>query len=445
MFRSLRGRNYRIWFSGALVSNIGTWMQRTAQDWIVLTQLTHNSAVAVGVTMAFQFGPQLIFMPISGLIADRFDRRRTLMMTQTAMGALGLALGIMVLTHTATLYSVYAFALGLGVVAAFDAPVRQAFVSDVVSGEHVPNAVALNSASFNGARLIGPAVAGVLITAIGSGWVFVLNAASFLAVLGALRFIDPQQLNQRSKAGRGRGQILAGFAYVRKRPDIMIILSMVFVIGTFGVNFAIFTSTMSEVVFHRGAGEFGLLNSIMAIGSVGGALLAARRERPRIRLLVAAAGGFGVTCALAAVMPTYWTFGAVLALLGLVSMTFMNTANSLVQTTTEPAMRGRVMALYMAIFAGGTPLGAPVVGWVADAFGPRWSLGVGAASGFVALAIALVWLTRSQHLRLRYDASVPLRLVIATAPPRPGLPSDRARLRQAMERDEIVADRSSGV
>ncbi len=444
MFRSLSGRNYRIWFSGALVSNVGTWMQRTAQDWIVLTHLTHNSAVAVGVTMACQFGPQLLFMPISGLIADRFDRRRTLMLTQLLMGALGLALGIMVLTNTATLLSVYGFALALGVVAAFDAPVRQAFVSDVVRGEHVPNAVALNSASFNGARLIGPAVAGLLITAIGSGWVFILNAASFLAVLGALRFIDPAQLTKRSKAGRGPGQIKAGFAYVRTRPDIMIVLAMVFVVGTFGVNFPIFTSTMSEIVFHRGAGEFGLLNSIMAIGSVGGALLAARRDRPRIRLLVGAAAGFGVACGVAALMPTYWTFGAVLALLGLVSMTFMNTANSLVQTTTEAAMRGRVMALYMAIFAGGTPLGAPVVGWVADAFGPRWSLGVGAASGFVAFAIAAVWLTRSQNLRLRFDSRAPLRFAVVTASAATASGAD-GRLRRALERDEVVADRSSGV
>ncbi len=389
MFRSLSGRNYRIWFAGALVSNVGTWMQRTAQDWIVLTQLSDNNAVAVGVTMALQFGPQLLLLPLTGLVADRFDRRRMLMLTQGLMGALGLGLGVMVLTHTATLLSLYGFALALGIVAAFDTPIRQTFVSDVVQGENVSNAVALNSASFNAARLIGPAVAGVLIAAIGSGWVFVINAASFLAVLLALRFVDPAQLADRPRAKRGKGQIVAGFRYVRTRPDIIVVLCMIFVVGTFGVNFPIFTSTMARIEFHRGAGEFGLLNSVMAIGSVLGALLSARRDRPRMRTLVIASAGFGLACTAAAFAPTYWSFAVVLTLVGLASLTFMTTANALVQTTTEPAMRGRVMALYMAIFAGGTPIGAPIVGAIADAAGPRWAIGVGAASGFVALAIAL--------------------------------------------------------
>jgi MFS family permease len=464
MFRSLSGRNYRIWFSGALVSNIGTWMQRTAQDWIVLTHFTHNSAVAVGVTMAFQFGPQLVLLPLTGLVADRFNRCHVLMLTQLLMGLLGLGLGLMVVTNTANLLIVYAFALALGIVAAFDTPVRQSFVSDVVAGEHVSNAVSLNSASFNGARMIGPAIAGILITAIGSGWVFLINAASFIAVLVALKFIDPGQLTQRTIAKRGKGAIKAGFSYVRTRPDIIVILWMVFVVGTFGVNFPIFTSTMSEVVFHRGASGYGVLNSVMAIGSVAGALLAARREKPRWRLLVLASFGFGAACLLAALMPSYWTFGGALVLLGVVSMTFMNTANSLVQTTTSITMRGRVMALYMAIFAGCTPIGSPVVGWVADAFGPRWAIGVGAASGFVAFAIAVVWLVRTQHFRIRYDEdnrshlaitrSIPvlrtddLEAVGGAATNRPApLGSRRAReqVRQEMQRDEAVATRSSSV
>jgi MFS family permease len=443
MFRSLSGRNYRIWFSGALVSNIGTWMQRTAQDWLVLTQLTHDDAVAVGVTMALQFGPQLLLLPWTGLVADRFDRRRMLMLTQGLMGLLGLGLAIMVLTHTATLWSLYGFALALGVVAAFDTPVRQAFVSDVVSGEQVSNAVALNSASFNAARLIGPAVAGVLIAAVGSGWVFVINAASFLAVLIALRFVDPEQLADRPKAGRGKGQLVAGFAYVRTRPDIIVVLCMIFVVGTFGVNFPIFTSTMARIEFHRGAGEFGLLNSVMAIGSVLGALLSARRDKPRMRTLVLAAGAFGLACTAAAFAPTYWSFAVVLVFVGLASLTFMTTANALVQTTTSPAMRGRVMALYMAIFAGGTPIGAPIVGGIADAWGPRWAIGVGALSGFVALAIAIVWLTRFQHLRLRYDADTRLHLAVTASLPVVGARAARTAVRRDLERDEAVADRSS--
>ncbi|MCJ1715719.1 MFS transporter [Curtobacterium sp. VKM Ac-2922] len=445
MFRSLSGRNYRIWFAGALVSNIGTWMQRTAQDWIVLTQLTHDNAIAVGITMALQFGPQLVLLPWTGLVADRFDRRRTLMVTQALMGMLGLGLGIMVVTDTATLLWLYTFALALGIVAAFDTPVRQAFVSDVVTGEHVSNAVALNSASFNAARLIGPAVAGVLIAAIGSGWVFIINAASFAAVLGALKFVDPEQLADRIRAKRGKGQILAGFRYVRTRPDIIVVLCMIFVVGTFGVNFPIFTSTMARVEFHKGAGEFGLLNSVMAIGSVLGALLSARRERPRMRLLVVASAGFGLACTAAAFAPTYWSFAIVLMFVGLASLTFMTTANALVQTTTKPAMRGRVMALYMAIFAGGTPIGAPIVGAIADAWGPRWAIGVGAASGFVALAIALVWLVRYQHFRLRYDADTRLHLAVTHSIPVISPRAARAALRQDLARDEAVSSRSSGV
>lgn len=449
MFRSLSGRNYRIWFAGALVSNIGTWMQRTAQDWLVLTQLTHDDAVAVGVTMALQFGPQLLLLPWTGLVADRFDRRRMLMLTQGLMGLLGLGLAVMVLTDTATLWSLYGFALALGVVAAFDTPVRQAFVSDVVTGEQVSNAVALNSASFNAARLIGPAVAGVLIAAIGSGWVFVINAGSFLAVLVALRFVDPRQLADRARAPRGKGQLVAGFRYVRTRPDIIVVLCMIFVVGTFGVNFPIFTSTMARVEFHRGAGEFGLLNSVMAVGSVLGALLSARREVPRMRTLTIAAGGFGLACTAAAFAPTYWTFAVLLAFVGLASLTFMTTANALVQTTTAPAMRGRVMALYMAVFAGGTPLGAPIVGAVADAWGPRWAIGVGATSGFVALAIALVWLVRFQHVRLRYDADNRLHLAVTRSlpvvAPAPGTRAARAAVRRDLEHDEAVVERSSAV
>jgi MFS family permease len=445
MFRSLSGRNYRVWFAGALVSNVGTWMQRTAQDWIVLTVLTHDNAIAVGITMALQFGPQLLLLPWTGLVADRFDRRRTLMVTQVLMAVLGLGLGILVLMNVATLWSVYGFALALGIVAAFDTPVRQAFVSDVVTGEHVANAVSLNSASFNAARLVGPAIAGVLIAAIGSGWVFIINAITFAAVLIALRFVDPEQLATRKRPPRGKGQIVAGFKYVRTRPDIVVILCMIFVVGTFGVNFPIFTSTMAKVVFHRGAGEFGLLNSVMAIGSVLGALLSARRDKPRMRTLVVAAAGFGVSCAVAAVMPTYWTFAAVLVALGLSALTFMTTANSIVQTTTSPAMRGRVMALYMAIFAGGTPIGAPIVGAVADTWGPRWALGVGSASGFVALAIALVWLTRSEHWRLRYDADSRLHLAVTHSIPVVGSPRSRAEVHQDIAASEAVANRSGSV
>ncbi|MCU1446535.1 MFS transporter [Cryobacterium sp.] len=401
MFRSLSVVNYRIWFAGALVSNVGTWMQRTAQDWIVLTQLTDHNATAVGIVMALQFGPQLLLMPWSGLIADRFDRRKLLILTQTLMGLLGLGLGIITVTGVVELWHVHLFALALGVVAAIDAPARQTFVSELLPDDNLSNAVALNSASFNGARLIGPAAAGLLTVAVGAGWVFLINAVTFGFTVLAMLLLRTKDLRTQPRAPRERGQLVAGFRYVWKRPDIVAVLITVFLVGTFGFNFAIFTSTMATVEFGMGASEFGMLSSIMAVGSVAGALLSARRSRPRMRLVVGGAFFFGLTCAIAALMPNYITFAISLAFVGLTSLTLMTTANAYVQTTTEPAMRGRVMALYMAIFAGGTPLGAPLVGWVADQYGPRWAIGVAAVSGLLAAAAVLFWMIRYQRLRVR--------------------------------------------
>jgi MFS family permease len=409
-FSSLKVFNYRLWFGGALISNTGTWMQATAQDWLVLTRLTNHNATALGVTMALQFLPPILMIPITGLIADRYDRRRMLMVTQASMGTLGLALGLLVVTNVVQLWMVWAFALVMGVVQAIDAPIRQSFVSELVPSKKLTNAVSLNSASFNGARLIGPAVAGVLIAAVGTGPVFLINAASFLAVLASLRFIRVSQLQAKPKVKRAKGQIKEGFRYVRGRPDLVVVFVMIFIIGTFGMNFPIFTSTMATGAFHVGSDGFGLLTSAVAVGSLTGALLSARREKPRMRILVVASISFGVTCTVAALMPTYWSFAAVLVAVGLSSITLMTTANGTVQLGAAPEMRGRVMALYMAIFTGGTPIGAPIVGWVANTFGPRYGIGVGAAAGFAAAAVALIWLVRSQHLRLRHDAGLHFRV-----------------------------------
>jgi MFS family permease len=437
-FRSLGIFNYRLYFFGAFTSNIGTWMQRTAQDWIVLTKLTNHDAAAVGITLALQFGPQLLMMPLSGLIADRVNRRKLLICTQVGMGILGLGLGLIVLANVATLWEVYGFAFALGVVAAIDAPVRQTFVSELVPEKSIPNAVALNSASFNGARLIGPAVAGVLIAIIGSGWVFILNAASFGAMLAALAFIRVGELNLSKRAPKRSGQIRAGWTYVGSRPDIVVVLIMVFLVGTFGFNFPIFTSTMA-LAFHQGANGYGLLSSVMAIGSVLGSLLAARRERPRIFIVTLAAGGFGLATLTAALMPSYWTFAAVLIVVGLSSLTMMTSANAYVQTTTAPAMRGRVMALYMAIFAGGTPLGAPLVGWVANVAGPRWALGVAAISGLAAAGVAIVWMVAARNLRLHRDPNARLGMTVGYDHKRQAAP--RQRIAEDLATHEIAIGR----
>jgi MFS family permease len=398
IFVSLSNRNYRIWAIGAIISNIGSWMQRTAQDWIVLTELTHHNATAVGIVMGLQFAPQILLLPLTGYAADHFDRRKLLFCTQAAMGLFALGLGVLVVTGLVQLWHVYVFAFLLGCAAAFDAPARQTFVTQLVEPALLTNAVGLNSTSFNAARMVGPAIAGLVIAAVGSGYVFLINAVSFVAVLAALAMLRLDKPASGSRAASHSG-LADGFRYVLGRPDLKIILSMLFLIGTFGLNFPIYISTMSVSVFHVGAGQFGLLTSMMAAGSVTGALLAAARARPSVALLAIAAAMFGVTCAAAAFAPFYLAFGLILFTVGIAAQTFTTSTNSLTQLTTEPAMRGRVIAILMAIALGGTPIGAPIAGWVADQFGARWALAVGAASGILAAVIASIYLAERRRLQ----------------------------------------------
>ncbi|WP_437585204.1 MFS transporter [Paramicrobacterium sp. CJ85] len=424
MFRSLSSFNYRIWFLGALVSNVGAWMQATTQDWVVLVDLTDNNALAVGTTMALQFGPQLLMVPISGYIADHFDRRKILLCTQSALMLLAAGLGILLLLDVAQLWHVFVFAFVLGVVNSIDTPARQVFVSDLVGTDNLVNAVSLNSASFNTARLIGPAVAGILIAIVGSGWVFIINAGTFLAVLGALLALRVSELFRSPRAtGSPFKNIIEGFLYVRARPDLTVIFVIVFIMGAFGMNFPIVASTMA-VEFGRGASEYGLLSSVLAIGSLTGALMAARRTRPQMRIVIAATGLFGVASTVSGVMPTYVSFAISLVLVGFSTVTMLTTANSYVQTTSDPVIRGRVMALYGAILMGSTPVGAPIVGWIANLFGARWTLGVGAMAGFAACAVGLGWLIISRELRLHRNPNSRWKLVFTHfGRPLPGAPT----------------------
>jgi MFS family permease len=414
MFRSFSAFNYRVWFIGALVSNIGAWMQATAISWVVLTELTDNDPAAMGVTMALQFGPPLLLVGVTGWVADRFDRRKLLMVTQGMLLLLGLAIGALIFAGLMSLPVMYCFALALGVVAAFDNPARQAFVSDLVTRENASNAVALNAASFNGARMIGPAVAGIVIVAVGTGWVFVLNAITFIGMLAALLLIRTGELIPRSKAP-GSGRLADGFRYVAKRPDLIVTFAMVFLVGAFGMNFPIYASTMA-IEFGQNADGFGLLSSILAIGSLAGALMAARRDRARIRVVIGGTLLFAVAAGVSAFMPSYWAYAATLMFTGFAVVTMLTTANGYVQTTTDPALRGRVLALYMAILMGGTPIGAPIVGWVAGEFGPRVAILVGAVAALVAFLLGTTWLLISGRLhrheekrfRLTIDETRPL-------------------------------------
>ncbi|MFC9221926.1 MFS transporter [Streptomyces hygroscopicus] len=400
-FRSLKVRNYRLFATGAMISNTGTWMSRIAQDWLVLS-LT-GSSTAVGITTALQFLPMLLFGLYGGVIADRCPRRRLLLITQTALGLCGLALAALTLSGHVQVWHVYLIAFLLGMVTVVDNPTRQVFVNEMVGPKDLRNAVSLNSANFQSARLVGPAVAGVLITAVGSGWAFLINGLSFGAPIIGLLMMRTSELHTVKRAPRGKGQLREGLRYVAGNPDLIWPIVLVGFIGTFGFNFPIWLSAFADDVFHAGPGTYGLLNTLIAIGSVTGALLAARRVVARRRLLVGAALMFGVLEMVAAATPYFWLFAALMVPIGIFSLTFNVTANSSVQLATDPAMRGRVMSLFMMVFVGGTPIGGPLVGWLTDTCGARIGFAAGGLVSAAAAAGVGLILVRAGGLRMKLD------------------------------------------
>ncbi|MDQ0991522.1 MFS transporter [Streptomyces sp. V3I7] len=398
MFSSLSIRNYRLFFLGQVVSNTGTWMQRIAQDWLVLS-LTGSSA-AVGITTALQFLPMLLFGLYGGVLVDRLPKRPTLLVTQTSMALTGLALAALTLTGHVQVWHVYVAAFAVGLATVVDNPARQSFVAEMVGPAQLQNAVSLNSANFQSARLVGPAVAGLLITGVGTGWAFLLNGLSFVAPLVGLMLMRARELHAVERAPRGKGQLREGLRYVAGRPELIWPIVLVGLIGVFGLNFPVWLSAFADDVFHGGAGAYSLFNTLMAAGSLVGALLAARRGTARLRVLTVAAVAFGVLEVVAALAPSYWLFAALMVPIGIFGLTFNVTANTAIQMSTDPAMRGRVMALFMMVFVGGTPLGAPVVGWVTDTYGPRVGFALGGAlSALGAVTIGLI-LARVGGLRL---------------------------------------------
>jgi MFS family permease len=373
MFRSLRVRNYRLYASGQLVSLTGTWMQRVAQDWLVL-ELT-NSGTALGIVTALQFGPSLLLGLWGGILADRGDKRRLLLATQSALAVVALLLGLLDIAGIVQYWQVLVLATCLGLVTAIDTPVRQSFVVEMVGRPELTNAVGINSTIFNLGRILGPAVAGVMISAVGTGWAFVANAVSSVGVLGALLMMRPAELFPSPPLARARGQLREGFRYVKERRDLVLTMVLIFVFGTFGLNFAITCALMAKQVFHKGASGYGLLSTALAVGAFCGAILATRRtRRPSAMFLLGMAAAFSVGEIASGLMPNFlWTAIALMPT-GLAMLSLTTAANANVQLGVDPTMRGRVMSLYLICFMGGTPLGAPIIGWVAGVAGPRWGL-----------------------------------------------------------------------
>lgn len=400
LFRSLRTRNYRLFASGQAVSLSGTWGQRVAQDWLVL-ELTGDSGLALGIVTGLQFLPVLLLGLWGGLLADRHDKRRLLIGVQVAMGVMALVLGLLVVTGAVQLWQVYALAVALGVASALDTPARQAFVSELVAADELPNAVSLNSATFNVARIVGPALAGLLIAAAGTGWVFLLNAASYVAVVAGLLAMRRSELRIRPPVARAAGQLREGLAYVRERPGLLVPIGLVAVVGTFGLNFQITMALVAKQVFDRGAGSYGLLTSTLAAGSLLGALLSARRTGPpSTRRLFTAAFVFGLLEVAVGLAPSFTVMALLLVPTGVAVLMFTTTANTLVQLGSEPHVRGRVMALYVLVFLGGTPVGGPLIGGLSEVLGPRTGLLVGGVVTALAAVVGAVVLTRARGLRV---------------------------------------------
>jgi MFS family permease len=392
MFRALTEPNYRWYMAGAFVSNIGIWMQRVAQDWLVL-ELSGGSALALGITTGLQFLPMLLLSAYGGLIADRFNKLKILKVTQAWLALCAAALGVLAITGVATTAQVYAIAFAFGLGTAFDNPARQSFVSEVAGRDNLPNAIGLNSATFHGARIVGPALAGLVIAAVGSGWAILANAVSYLAFIGALLIMDSRQLRITPPAPRAKRQIREGLAYILSQPSMLLVISIVFFVGTFGLNFQMTSALMAQQEFHRSAQEYGILGTLIAIGSLAGALTAARRHAaPSSGRVVVTAVIFGLIQIASGLAPNYFAYAAILPILGLVTLLTLTAANASVQLGVDPLRRGRVMALYIMVLMGGTAIGSPIIGWVGYTMGPRWTLIVGGAItviGVLASSLAL--------------------------------------------------------
>jgi MFS family permease len=403
-FAALSVPNYRRYYSGQAVSLIGTWMQMTAQAWLVLT-LTHSST-ALGVVIALQTLPVLLLTPYGGVIADRSDKRRIMVALQSAMGVQALILGLLVVTGNVRFWEIGVLALLLGLNNAFENPSRQSFMLEMVGPEHLRNAVSLNSVLVNCARTVGPAVAGILIATVGDGVCFLINAASFVAVVASLLTMDRRALRPSPPAPREPGQLREGFAYIRRTPGLAIPLLMMAAVGCLTYEFQVSLPVMASRGLHVGATGFGFMTASMGIGAVIGGLWLAARGRTGLVPLTIAASAFGGAMALAALAPGLGLELVALALVGAASITFMSTGNSTLQLGTEPSMRGRVMSLWFVAFQGSTPIGGPIVGWLMGVLGARAGLGLGSITCLIVAAGGLAAWRRQRGVSNQPSLSV---------------------------------------
>jgi MFS family permease len=402
-WRSFRHRNYQILFPANTVSNIGSWAQRVAQDWLVL-ELTNNNGTYLGLVTAVQFAPVLFFSLHGGKLADRFNKRKVLILTNIMGGAASLGLGVLVITDLIALWHVFALAAVLGISTAIDAPVRQAFTTEVVGQSDLPNAVSLNSANFNAGRLVGPAISGGLIAAFGTGPSFLINGLSYFFVIAALLNLNEKAFFHLDRP-KSDGSIREGIAYAKARPDIYVVMLMVFFLATFGLNFQIFNALMATQEFGLGPASFGLMGTFIAIGSLTGAIGSARLERFRNTKFVIKGGiVFSISIMVLAIIPNYTLYILWLPICGVTALTTLVSANSIVQTSTDPAIRGRVMGIYLLIFMGGTPFGSPLIGATTEFIGIRPTIAL--CGGVSLFASLFIWFKYKNRVELPSDTSV---------------------------------------
>ncbi len=386
LFFALGIRNYRLYFIGQLVSVSGTWMQRVAQAWLVLS-LT-GSGTAVGGLTALQFLPILVLAPLGGVIADRVDKRRLLYVTQSLAGAIAATLGLLIVTDRVELWMVYAMAFALGLVACVDNPARQAFIIEMVGRDRLTNAVSLNSVLVNAARVFGPALGGVLIVTVGIGTCFLINAASYLALITALVVMRDAEMVKAEPSPRGRGQVRQGLRYAARTPRLIVPLVMLAVIGIFSYEYSVILPLLARFTFGGDANTFGIMFTAIGIGAVAGGLKTGARTEYRAATLSLLAGALGIALAVVAAAPNLWVALIALAGAGAAGTSFLALTNSMLQLTSAPEMRGRVLALRAVAFIGARPIGAPIIGWVGEHIGPRAGVGLGAIAALTVAALA---------------------------------------------------------